>query len=50
MRTDKPRYSKDAFARRGARIYERDIRPHLTPEDEGKFVLIDIEAEAIADF
>lgn len=43
MRPKKPRYSKDEFARRGDRIYEQDIHPYLTPEDEGKFVLIDIE-------
>ena len=46
MGTQKPRYSKDEFARRGERIYEQDIHPHLTPEDEGKFVLIDIETGA----
>ena len=46
MRTQKPHYSKDEFARRGDRIYEQDIQPHLTPEDEGKFVLVDIETEA----
>lgn len=43
MHTDKPHYGKDEFARRGDRIYERDTHPHLTPEDEEKFVLIDIE-------
>ena len=41
-----PRYSKDEFAQRGQSIYERDIRPHLTAEDEGKFVAIDIETGA----
>ena len=46
MRTKKLHYSKDEFARRGDRIYEQDIHPHLTPEDEGKFVLIDIETGA----
>ena len=46
METGKPHYSKDEFARRGDRIYEQDIHPHLTPEDEGKFVLIDIETGA----
>ena len=46
MRTKKPHYSKDEFAKRGDRIYERDIHLHLTPEDEGKFVLIDIETGA----
>ena len=46
MRTQKPHYSKGEFAKRGDRIYEQDIHPHLTPEDEGKFVLIDIETGA----
>ena len=41
-----PRYSKDEFARRGQLIYTRDIRAHLTTEDEGKFVAIDIETGA----
>ena len=41
-----PRYSKDEFAQRGQIIYTRDIRPHLTAEDEGKFVAIDIETGA----
>lgn len=43
METTKPHYSKDEFAKRGDRIYERDIHPHLTTGNEGKFVLIDIE-------
>lgn len=38
-----PRYSKEEFARRGNEIYERDIQPHLSAEDNGKFVAIDIE-------
>jgi hypothetical protein len=33
----------EEFARRGQEIYERDIRPHLQPADEGKIVAIDIE-------
>ena len=41
-----PRYSKEEFARRGDEIYERDIRPHLTASDAGKFVVIDIETGA----
>ena len=39
----KPRHSKEEFARRGQEIYKRDIRPHLQPGDDGKFVAIDIE-------
>jgi hypothetical protein len=38
-----PRYSKEEFARRGDTIYEQDIRPMLKPEDDGKFLAIDIE-------
>jgi hypothetical protein len=33
-----PRYSKQEFARRGQEIYERDIRPHVRAEDEGKAI------------
>ncbi len=40
------RYSKEEFARRGDAIYEKDVRPHLTAEDEGKFIAIDIETGA----
>jgi hypothetical protein len=42
----KPRYGKEEFARRGDAIYEREVRPHLKAEDEGKFVAIDIETGA----
>jgi hypothetical protein len=38
-----PRYSMEEFARRGREIYQRDIKPTLQPEDDGKFVIIDIE-------
>lgn len=41
-----PRYSKEEFARRGDEIYDRDIRPLLEVENEGKFVAIDIETGA----
>ena len=43
MPISKPRYSKEEFARRGDEIYDRDIRPHIEPGDEGKYVVIDIE-------
>jgi len=42
----RPRYSKDEFARRGDTIYENEVRPHLKPDDDGKFVAIDIETGA----
>ena len=44
MDTVKRRYSKEEFARRGDAIYEKDVRSKLKPEDEGKFVAIDIES------
>ena len=40
------RYSREEFARRGDAIFESDVRPHLKPEDDGKFVAIDIETGA----
>ncbi len=41
-----PRYSKEEFARRGNEFYEREVLPHLSAQDEGKFVAIDIETGA----
>lgn len=41
---ERPRYPKEEFARQGDEIYERDIAPRLEKEDEGKFILIDIES------
>jgi hypothetical protein len=38
-----PRYNKEEFARRGDEIYARTIRPQIKREDDGKFVVIDIE-------
>jgi hypothetical protein len=38
-----PRYSKEEFARRGQELYDRVVRPKLRPEDDFKFVAIDIE-------
>jgi hypothetical protein len=35
---------RDEIARRGDEIYDSRVRPHLGPEDKGKFVLIDIES------
>ena len=46
MATVMRHYSKEEFARRGDAIYERDIRPHLQPGDEGRFVAVDIESGA----
>ena len=46
MGTTKRRYSKEEFARRGDAIYENEVRTQLKPDDEGKFVAIDIETQA----
>jgi hypothetical protein len=46
MATLQPRYSKDEFARRGQDLYEREVRPYLTADDDGKFVALDIETAA----
>lgn len=43
MNLTQPRYSKEEFAQRGDTLYERDIEPQVTSEDEGKFAVIDIE-------
>ena len=42
----RPRYDKDEFARRGREVFEREVRPRTTPEDEGAFVAVDIETGA----
>jgi hypothetical protein len=39
----KRRYSKEEIARRGDAIYESDVLPHLSADDEGKFAAIDVE-------
>lgn len=46
MSTPGPRCGREAFARRGDAIYDRDTGPRVGPEDEGKFVVIDIETGA----
>lgn len=46
MTPRQPRYGKEEFARRGDEIYDRDIRPRVEAENEGKFVAIDIETGA----
>ena len=48
MPSTEPAYSKDEFARRGDRAYERSVAPHLTAKDDGKFVAIDVDSGAYA--
>ena len=42
----KPRHSSDQFKQQGQSLFEREVQPHVTEEDEGKFVAIDIETGA----
>ncbi len=46
MATLEPRYSKEEFARRGQKVYERDILPRIKADNDSKFVAIDIETGA----
>lgn len=39
-----PRYPWEEFRRRGEAIYERDVLPNASPEDQDKYVAIDIES------
>jgi hypothetical protein len=48
MATTKRRYSKEEFARRGDALYEKEVRPQLKPDDEGKFAAVDIESGMFA--
>jgi hypothetical protein len=48
MPPTKRRYSKEELARRGDAIYEAEILPRLSVEDEGKFAAIDIETRNFA--
>lgn len=44
MPSTRRRYSKEEFARLGDAVYEMQVRPHLTAEDDGKFAAVDIES------
>jgi hypothetical protein len=37
-------YSKEEIARRGNKIYRRDIRDRVMPIHKGKFLVLDIES------
>ena len=43
MPTTKPRRNLDELASLGGNIFDRQVRPALRPEDDGKFVAIDVE-------
>jgi hypothetical protein len=40
-----PRRSREEVAQLGQEIFDRVVRPKLTPEDDGKYVAIDIATE-----
>ena len=42
MSTAEPHRSPEELARLGAEAYDRHVRPALRPEDDGKFVAIDV--------
>jgi hypothetical protein len=41
--TTEPRRTLDELAALGGEIFDRQVRPALRPEDDGKFVAIDVE-------
>ena len=42
MPATEPRRNPEELARLGAEVFDRQVRPALRPEDDGKFVAIDI--------
>jgi hypothetical protein len=42
MPTANPRRTPDELAGLGQEIFDRQVRPALRPEDQGKFVAIDV--------
>lgn len=46
MTTNKIRYSPEEFSQKGNEIFDQDVQPVLRPEDENKFVAIDIDSGA----
>jgi predicted nucleic acid-binding Zn-ribbon protein len=43
MKAITPHYSKEEFARQGDELYEHKVRPNIDRNDEGKFVVINID-------
>jgi hypothetical protein len=46
MSATEPRISREELARRGNDTFTRQVRSLLRPEDDGKFVAIDVESGA----
>jgi hypothetical protein len=43
MPATEPRRSLDEIARLGQEAFDRHVRPALRPEDDGKFIVLDID-------
>jgi len=46
MTGPQPRYSKEEHARRGAAVYERQVRPQVEAGNRGRIVAIDVDTGA----
>src|SRR5712691_8484312 len=44
MHVRQPRYSKEEHARRGAELYEKQVRPQVEAGNHGKIVAIDVDS------
>jgi hypothetical protein len=42
MPTTNPSHAPDELARLGGEVFDRRVKPSLRPEDDGKFVAIDV--------
>jgi hypothetical protein len=42
MATEVSRPTPEKLARLGAEVFDRDVRPKLRPEDDGRFVALDV--------
>ena len=43
MPATEPRRTPEELARMGSEVFERRVRPMLRPEDDGKFVALDVQ-------
>jgi hypothetical protein len=39
-----PRHTPEELARMGSGVFDRRVRPMLRPEDDGKFVALDVQS------
>jgi hypothetical protein len=42
MPATEPHRSPEQLARIGSEVFDRQVRPYLRPEDDGKFVAVDV--------